>query len=81
MGKKKIKKEIHKLLDEINDEDTLNILKEEIAGYATTAKKDILDDLTPEQLKELDKAIEEVDKGEVIPWEDLKKEMAKWRSK
>ena len=44
-------------------------------------KKDIVDQLSPGQLKELDKAIEEFDKKEYITWGDFKKEMKEWKKK
>jgi len=37
--------------------------------------KDIADELSEEQLKELDEAISEADSNETIDWEDFKKEM------
>lgn len=76
---KAIKSKIHKLLDSIEDETLLNQVMEDVAFYAT--KKDITDELTPGQLKELDKAIEEADKKETISWDDFKKEMNEWRKK
>ena len=44
-------------------------------------KKDIVEELNPKQLKELDKAIEEADNKETISWDDFKKEMKEWRKK
>ncbi len=77
-----IKKELHKLIDEIDDTESLNILREEAAAYVTASSKDIMDELTPEQLKELDEAIAEADRGEgLIPWNDFKKEMESWIKK
>ena len=74
-----IKSKIYQLLDGIEDETVLNQVMEDVAFYAT--KKDITDELDAEQLKELDKAIEEVDKKETISWNDFKKEMNEWRKK
>lgn len=76
---KAVKDKINKLLDEIEDEAVLNQLMEEVAFYAN--KKDIVDQLSPDQLKELDKAIEEVDNKQTISWGDFKKEMKEWRKK
>ncbi|MFC0772547.1 hypothetical protein [Terrimonas alba] len=76
---KEVKDKINKLLDEIEDEAVLNQLMEEVAFYAN--KKDIVDQLSPDQLKELDKAIEEVDNKQTISWGDFKKEMKEWRKK
>jgi hypothetical protein len=76
---KEIKSRIHKLLDSIEDESVLNQLMEDVAFYAS--KKDITDNLAPDQLKELDTAIAEADNKETIPWDDFKKEMNEWRKK
>jgi hypothetical protein len=70
---KEVKTKIHLLLDGIEDEAILNQVMEEVAFYAN--KKDITDDLNTDQLNELDKAMEEANKKETIPWDDFKKEM------
>ncbi len=67
------------MLEEIEDETVLNQVMEDVAFYAT--KQDIVDKLTPAQLNELDKAIEEADSKETISWDDFKKEMNEWRKK
>ena len=54
---KAVKTKIYQLLEGIEDEAVLNQVMEDVAFY--TAKKDAVDDLTANQLKELDKAIEE----------------------
>ena len=76
---KAVKSKIYKMLEDIQDESVLNQVMEDIAFYAT--KKDIADELDKEQLKELDKAIEEANKNETISWKDFKKEMNEWRQK
>lgn len=50
---------------------------EDVAFYVT--KKDIVDQLSPGQLKELDKVIEEADNKETISRDDFKKEMKEWK--
>lgn len=67
------------MLESIEDEAVLNQLMEDVAFYAS--KKDIADELSSKQLKELDKAIEEVENKETISWDEFKKEMAGWRKK
>jgi Arc/MetJ family transcription regulator len=74
-----VKSKIYKLLENIEDEAVLNQVMEDVAFYAT--KKDIVDELNPKQLKELDKAIEEADNKETISWNDFKKEMNEWKKK
>jgi hypothetical protein len=76
---KAVKTKIYQLLDGIEDEAVLNQVMEDVALYAT--KKDIVDQLAPDQLKQLDKAIEEVDNKETISWGDFKKEMKEWKKK
>jgi len=76
---KAMKSKIYKMLEEIKDENVLNQVMEDVAFYAT--KKDIVEDLSPAQLKELDKAIEEADNKETISWDDFKKEMNESKKK
>ena len=73
------KKKIYQLLEGIEDEAVLNQVMEDVAFYAT--KKDAVDELTANQLKELDKAIEEADNKETVSWSDFKKEMKEWKKK
>jgi len=74
-----IKSRIYQMLEDINDETILNQVMEDVAFYS--GKKDITDELTPQQLEELDAAINEADRNETISWEDFKKEMTGWKQK
>ena len=76
---KAVKSRIYKMLEGIEDETVLNQVMEDVKFYAT--KKDIVDELSKDQLKELDKAIAEADNKETITWDELKKEMNEWRKK
>ena len=76
---KVVKSKIYQLLESIEDEGVLNQVMEEVAFYAT--KKDVVDELNPDQLKELDNATEEADNKETISWHDFKKEMKEWKIK
>lgn len=67
------------MLDGIKDESVLNQVMEDVSFYAK--KSDIVDGLSPEQLNELNKAIEEADNKETISWDVFKKEMNEWRKK
>lgn len=73
MSKSEKSKKIYELLEGIEDEAVLNQVMENVTFYAT--KKDIVDELNADQLKELDKAIEEEDNKETVSWDDFKKEM------
>lgn len=76
---KDAKLKLYKMLDNIEDETVLNQLMEEVAFYTT--KNDIVDELNAKQLEELDKAIEEANKGETILWDEFKREMNEWKKK
>ena len=73
------KHKIYQMLDGIEDENILNQIMEDVAFY--TSKQDITDELTPEQLQDLDKAIQEADNKETVNWDEFKKEMNEWRKK
>lgn len=67
------------MIDNIEDENVLNQLMEDVSFYAS--KEDVIDNLTSEQLKELNAAVEEADKNETLSWNDFKKEMNEWTKK
>lgn len=77
-----IKQQLHQMIDAIDDVQVLNALREEAATYIL--QKDIVEDdddrdpidyLTPEQLQDLEESIEEVERGEVITYDELKAKM------
>jgi hypothetical protein len=65
------------MVEDIEDEAVLSQLKEDVASYAS--KKDIIDQLAPARLEELDNALEGAEKNETISWGDFKKEMKEWK--
>ena len=75
----KVKAKIHKLLDTISDEKTLTQVMEDVAFYSS--KKDVADNLSENQLKELAAAMSEADKNLVIGWSDFKIELDEWKKK
>ena len=74
---KEVKSRIYQLLDSIKDENILQIVMEDVAYYASD--KDIINELSEEQLKELDEAITEADNNDTIDWIYFKKEMDEWK--
>jgi PHD/YefM family antitoxin component YafN of YafNO toxin-antitoxin module len=83
--KEELKQKLYKLIDSIEDEHTLNVLHEDVVPYLIENKTkeldDAEDDLTEDQLKELDEAIAEADRGDTISYEDFKKNMDEWRTR
>jgi PHD/YefM family antitoxin component YafN of YafNO toxin-antitoxin module len=84
-NQEELKKKLHELIDSIEDEHTLSVLHEDIVPYVienrTKEADDIEDDLTEEQLKDLDESIAEADRGETISFEEFKKNMEEWRTR
>lgn len=83
MSKENLKKELHSLIDNTDDEELLNMVKEDIIAYQKESKKDFddLSDLSPEDRKELEELATEDPDKDTIPFEELKKEMKEWVSK
>ena len=76
---KEVKSRIYQLVDSIEDENILQMVMEDVAYYAND--NDVTDELTKDQLKELDEAISEADKNDTMDWNDLKKEMNEWKKR
>lgn len=83
-----IKQQLHQMIDAIDDAQVLHALREEAATYIL--QKDVAEDdddrdpidyLTAEQLQDLEESIEEVERGEVVTYEELKANMKKWLTK
>ena len=83
MSKENLKKELHKLIDDTEDEELLSIVKEDIIAYQTNVNKDFddLSDLTPEERAELEElATEDIDK-DTISYEEFKQHLDEWQSR
>ncbi len=83
-SKEELKKELHALIDSIDDEETLNVLHDDVVPFVIGSKvkeSGAEEFLTPEQEKELEAAIKEADNGETISWEDFLNATKQWRIK
>jgi len=67
-----LRKKLHSYIDMIEDETQLEMLNEAAESYIVK-QTDILDLLTPEQLKRLEESIEQADKGTIITHEEAMK--------
>ena len=78
--KDNLKNELHQIIDAIEDEQTLLILKEDLASYTLDQN---IDGLTPTEFKELKEALEEVERGEGLQeWQIFKNDLeTRWREK
>ena len=80
MNTEEIKQKIHQLVDEMEDEAALQMLYEEAVEYKTTSSSDE-DELTSEQWGLIEKAREEIKKGEYHTYDEVKEHFAKWLTK
>ena len=84
-SKEEIKAELHKQIDAIEDEHTLNVLNDDIVPYAienrTKDKDEEDEELTEDQKKELDEAIRQTKNGETVSWEEFLNSTQQWRTK
>ena len=82
MSKENLKKELHNLIDKTEDEEILNMVKEELVSYQTGEKEfDDLSDLSDEDRAELEELANEDSMKDTISYEEHKKEMKEWLSK
>jgi competence protein ComGC len=83
MNKEKLKKELHQLIDETEDEALLSIVKEDIVAYKTksSSKIDDLSDLSEEDRKELEEQAKEDPFANTITHEEFKQHISKWLTK
>jgi hypothetical protein len=82
MGTENLKKELHDLIDNTEDEEILSMVKEELVAYQTGEKEfDDLSDLSPEDKAELKEQANEDPFKDTISFEEHKKEMKEWLSK
>jgi predicted transcriptional regulator len=77
MSLSKLKKDLHKLIDQIDDE---YVLKEHRKSLKAEAKKSRSwwDELTDGQKTEVQESLDELDRGEGIPHEEVMKKYKKW---
>ena len=82
MSKEKLKKELHELIDNMENEQLLNMVKEDIVEYQ---KKNIafddLSDLTPAERVELEELANEDPDKDVVSEEEFYNYIDAWRKK
>lgn len=82
MSTENLKKELHTLIDNTEDEELLSMVKEELEAYQKEEKEfDDLSDLSDEDKAELEELASEDPMKDTIFFEEHKKEMKEWLSK
>lgn len=74
-----IKEKFHQLIDQIDDEATLQMLYEDAVEYRTASIRD--DDLTEEQWATIEAARSQIKNGEYHTYEAVKEHFSKWLTK
>jgi hypothetical protein len=77
----KLKKELVSYIEKSNDEEFLSIVKEDFVFYGKVKGKDITDNLTESQFKELKQLSEEEATKETITLGAFNKATKRWRTK
>lgn len=78
---KKLKTTIYEKVEHLNNETALQMVEEAVTAYSSPSKKDILDELTPEQLQRLHESGKQAEKNETIANKEVKQKAKKWLSK
>ena len=67
----KLKSDLFRFIEEINDKNILTSLRNMLASKNKRKQKDFWDDLTEKERNEILKAIEEIDKGEHFKYSEV----------
>ncbi len=82
MSKEQLKKELHELIDKIEDEELLHVVKEDIVAYQSPPEAfDDLSDLTDEQRAELEESINEDPEKDTVSQEEFNQFIKTWRKR
>ena len=78
MSKQELKQKIHRLVDDIEDEQALKMLYEDAVEYKTSA--DVEDELTDEQWAEIQEGLRQIENGEMVTHEEMLEKIRQRRS-
>ena len=77
MDVKEIRADLHNMIDKISDRNVLNAVRTLLSGKAET-KADWWDTIGAEERREIEQGLDEDDKGEVTPHEEVREKYKKW---
>jgi hypothetical protein len=81
MSIEKLKTNLHKQIEALDDEGALQLLHEAAVEYNTPGKKDILDILTTEQKSRLETSLQQAVEGNTVSHKEAMEMISKWRNK
>lgn len=76
-----MKKELHEYIDSIDDEKTLLMVHEEVCSYLIKEIDDEDEELNEQQMSEISKGLDQIEKGETVDWDTYLKATARWHTK
>jgi len=79
MSKEELKQKLHRLIDEMDDEQALNMLYEDAVEYKSSSDVEG-DELTEEQWAEVQEAMKQVANGEFTTHEEMLEKIRQWRN-
>jgi predicted lipase len=76
-----LKSKLHELIEKTNDNILLENIYQAMRHQVDVNKRDILDDLSPEQLSQLNESIAEYRSGKTKSHEEVLQLLKEWKSK
>lgn len=76
-----LRAKLHTIVNEIEDEATLNILMEDAAVYLTTKNTTAPDTLTSDQWATIEKAQQQIKNGAYKTYDEVKQHFSQWLTK
>ena len=76
----KIKQNLHSIIDNLEDDHILEMINVAVSQIVEDRKVK-WDSLSEEEKRSIETGLEQLDRGEMIDYEDLKKEFPKWIGK
>ena len=80
MSTENLKKELHTLMENTEDEELLSMVKEELVAYQTKEKEFDINELSPEDRAELEEQDTEDPMKDTISHEEFIQNIEEWRS-
>lgn len=81
MNSNDVRKQLHELIDKIEDDEQLSMLHEAAVMYSSVEVDDIEPTLSEEQLKKIASSIEQANAGNVIAHDTVMQMAKQWRTK
>ena len=78
---KDLKKELHEYIDRIDDDETLWMVHEDVAEYLKKGKVTEDDDLTDDEISEINTGLKQIENDETINWDEYLKATSRWHTK